>query len=388
MSRALSDLKDRLNLKIHDKTNGTIEDADSTTIFNNAIDKLKSFHEFPGTKQRADLDVFESVFEYSIPSGYKSMIDIRIDDNRTEFRMRSAKDFWHDKQYESNIHADDNYNETKILLVDRKTAKGNLLIHDCDSLTANGTWAAVAATDVVNITLDEAEKKTGSAALNFDLDVSNGAGNTGALQNSTITSAIDMEAHEDKSTLFCWVYVPDVTNISSFDLRWGSDTTNYWEVNVTTAFNGQAFRVGWNRLGFAWDGATETGTPVVTAIDMIRFTENHGASQGDDTDFRLDDIRSILPERITVSYYSNNFAQSSANVYQTEFLANDDTTILEDHQDQLLLKLAEEEAFEILREFDEAAKSRNMFNEMFTQIAKDKPSEEDKITGIYYHFPG
>ena len=387
MARALSALKDRLNIKIHDKTNGTIEDADSTVIFNNAVDKLKAFHEFPGTKQRADLDVYDSVFEYPIPTGYKAMIDIRIDNNKTEFQMVSAKDFWHDKNYGGNLHADDNVNETKLLLINRKTAKGNLLLHDCDSLTSNGAWAVVAASDAVNLTLDEAEIKTSSGALNFDLDVSNDAGNAAAVENSTMT-AIDLSGHEDKSTLFCWVYIPDSTYTESFDLYWGSDSSNYWSQNVTTAFNGMTFKDGWNRLGFAWDGATEVSSPDSSAIDYLRLTENHNASQADDTDFRLDDIRSIMPERLVVNYYSNNFAKSSTGVYGTEFSENDDTSILENHQDQLLLKLAEEEAFEILREFDEAAKSRNMFNEMFSQIANDKPSEEDKATGMYYHFPG
>jgi len=310
MARSLQTLKDSLNLRLRDKTNGTVESADMTNFFNRAIDELKSRHEFPGTKQRAEFNIYSGVNEYPVPSGYKSVIDFRAENDSVDFEKRTSKEFWHDVTLLNNIHADDNYNETKILLVNRTTVKSNELLHDCDSLTSNGTWAIDATTDAVNLTLDEAEKKQGSGSLNFDLDVSVGAGNAASITNSTLT-AVDLDAHENQSVLFAWVYIPDTTYLSSFGLRWGSDASNYWSNTVTAQYSGISFKTGWNRIGFVWNTATATGSPSASAVDYLQFTVNYSVSQTDDTDFRLDEIRSIVPERATINYYSSNFTKSS-----------------------------------------------------------------------------
>ena len=383
MSRQLSELRVQLQRKIRDKTDGTIELADQIDLFNRAIDKLKSFHEFPGTKQRAEFKVFEGVYEYAIPTGYKSVIDFRTPGDETDWDKRTSKEFWHDVNYTGNIHADDNYNETKLLLINRKTAKGNTQLNSCDSLTANGTWAVDGTTDATNLTLDTSEYKEGSAALNFDVT---GATTVAAVQNSTMT-ALNLSGHEDKSSLFIWVYLPDVDNITSVDLRWGSGTGNYWSVTATTQHSGIGFKVGWNQISFAWDGATETGTPDSSAVNFVRCNITYAAAQAADTDFRLDDIRSIMPERITLNYYSTNFVKDNDGTYETEFNDDDDVSILEEHEDVLLLYLALEEAFEILREPDDAAKARNKFMELYEQITNDKPSEKEKPTDSYYYFP-
>ena len=384
MARSLSALKAQLQRRVRDKTDGTIESADQTDLFNRAIDKLKSFHEFPGTKQRADIDVFDSVNEYATPTGYKSIIDFRSENNNVDWGVRTSREFWHDIPVEGNIVADDNYNETKILLINRRTDKGNIQVNNCDSLTANGTWAVDATTDATNLTADAAEKKDSSASLNFDIDVSASVTDTAAIQNSDMT-AINLSGHEDKSTIFAWAFLPDVTNITSLDLRWGSSTSDYWSTTVTTAFNGTDFKAGWNRVGFAWDGATETGTPDSSAIDFNRYNITFAAAQGDDTDFRLDDIRSIMPERVTLNYYSTNFVKDADGSYETEFNDDDDTTILENFQDEILLYAALEEAFEILREFDDAARANNKFVQLLSQTMNDKPSEKTKPTDSYYY---
>lgn len=384
MARTLSALKDQLQRRVRDKTNGTIESADQTDLFNRGIDKLKSFHEFPGTKQRADIDIFAGVYEYAIPTGYKSIIDFRSENNNVDWGVRTSREFWHDVPFDGNIIADDNYNETKILLISRKTNKGDSQINNCDSLTTNGAWVVDALTNADNLTLDSTEYKEGSASLNFDIDVSLTATDTAAIENSTMTS-VDLSGHEDKSTMFAWVFLPDVTYITSLDLRWGSSSSAYWSVNVTTSFSGVDFKAGWNKVGFAWDGATETGTPDSSAITYLYYNINFSSSQVDDTDFRLDDIRSTMPERVTLNYYSTNFVKKTDGSYDAEFDTDDDTTILENFQDEILLYAALEEAFEILREFDDAARANNKFVQLLAQTMNDKPSEKTKPTDSYYY---
>ena len=269
--------------------------------------------------------------------------------------------------------------------MERNTGKADVSLHDCDSLTSNGTWAVDVTTDAVNLTIDIAEKQEGTASLNFDIDVSETATDTAAIQNSTLTTSVDLSGHEDKSTLFVRTDLPDVTNITSVKLRWGSDTSNYWEQTAAIAYNGMDFKVKWNHVGFAWNGAEKTGSPDSSSIDFLRFEIVYSSGQVDDTDFRIDDIRSKMPERVILNYYSTNFVKTDDGAYQAEFSADDDTTVLEDHEDDMLLFLALEESFEVLRELDASAKARADFNELFVQITQDKPSEKEKPTDQYYY---
>lgn len=380
--RTLTQLKSDLQIQIRDKSDGTVEASDMTTLFNRAIRKLRAFHRYPGTKQEYEFDVFDDEYEYATPSGYRSIIDFRVDGKTIDFEKRTAKEFWHDKDSHDNIHADDNYNETKIILINRGSGNGNVQIHACDTLAGNGTWAADAATDALNVTADSVEYKTGSGSINFDIDVSQTGTDTAAIANSTFT-AVDLSDHENKSTIFCRVYVPDATYTSSFTLRWGSDASNYFERTVTTQYSGIEFKDGWNILGFAWNGATETGTADTENIDYLYFLVTYDSSQTDDTDYRLDDVRSKLPERIQMKYYSNNFVKDADGTYETEFDDDDDQTTLDDSEDDLLFYLALQDAYQILREDADATNAKNDFIELFNQLSQDAPSEEEKPSDYY-----
>lgn len=383
MAKQLTELKTQLQRRIRDKTDGTIESADQTDFFNRAIDKLKSFHEFPGTKQRQEIHIFDGVDEYAVPTGFKTPIDFITEGGYDDWERTTSKTFYKERITENNIYAIDNYNETEILLVSRNVSKGNVSLNNCDSLTENGTWAADILTDATNLTEDTTEFKEGTGSLNFDITALT---TDAAIENSTMT-ALNLADHEDKSSIFCWVFIPDPTNIASFDLRWGTSVADYWTNSATTAHSGQSFKQGWNRLSFEWDGSTQVGAPSASGVNYMRLNMVYDLLQEIDTDFRVDDFRSLMPERLTMNYYSSNFVKSDLGTYQVDFLLDDDTSILENFEDEVLLYLALEEAFEVLREPDDAARARVKANEIFGRISNDKPSEETKATDTYYHMP-
>lgn len=154
----------------------------------------------------------------------------------------------------------------------------------------DGTWTA--GDDGANVTTDTDEFKVGTGSINFDIDVSQDADNKVTLTNSTFTST-DLSDYEDTGRIRVWVYLPDVTYITSVNLKWGSDSSNTWDLTVTKDYKDHAFRDGWNLLEFDWSSSdvTETGSPDDEAVDYIQLTINYSSSQGDDEDFRLDAIR-------------------------------------------------------------------------------------------------
>src|SRR3990167_450185 len=372
--RSVSNLKTDLQRRIRDKTNGIIESADATAAFNEAIRYLKSMHEFPGTKQRANLDVYSGVYEYAAASGYKSTIDFRRENETVTFSRKTSKEFWRDLKEESQMFADDNYNETRVLLVSADNLTSAVVLHNCDSVTENGTWAAVTGSGASNVTLDEVDYTEGGGSINFDATSA-----TVPSVDVTITTPLDLSDHEDKSYLFLDLDLPTVSNITSVTLRWGNSSSAYWSQTVTTNFLGRSFATGFNKLGFAWNGATETGTPSATAVDYFRLIVTYSASTTD-TDFRLDNIFSALPYRLKHNHYSKNFVKTNAGAYQAEISADDDTTILEDWQDELLLAKAEERAFLTLRDYQDAAEAEKRFTTLFGKITNDEVSERTKPT--------
>ena len=60
---------------------------------------------------------------------------------------------------------------------------GNTLLHNCDSITSNGTW--VVDDDSTNLTIDTLNYISGNGSLNFDTD---GSSTTASLYNTTISN--------------------------------------------------------------------------------------------------------------------------------------------------------------------------------------------------------
>jgi hypothetical protein len=181
-----------------------------------------------------------------------------------------------------------------------------------------------------------------------------------------------------------WVYLPTITNLVSVTTRWGNDASNYYSVTETDQFNGQALRVGWNRLGFAWSGATETGAVTDTAIDYFYTRFTYSASFTDSTGFKVDDIKMESPEDMELFYYSNSFVETSGGVAQQVFENNDDVTLLADEDDDILLWWALSEASWIKEKFNERAEAKKEFEDLLSRFKARYPSERKRATARYY----
>ena len=267
------------------------------------------------------LTLFDGVYDYSPPTGLKErkVIDIRpVAASRTY-----AQSFGHpprrlfdltrkDKNVTFSVEEDKG---TKKLRVSISLA-GRATLNDCDSLTANGTWTATNGGS--NIALDENQRVQGSGSIRFDVGATGGG-----IINSTI-AAVDLSTHQEKSSLFLWVYFPDSMIVTSVDLRWGSDSATYWSRSVTAPHIG-SFQNGWNLIRFDWNGATQTGTVTETAIDFVRVNVVTTAA---DTDLRVDEIVSCLPHSYEIHFYSEYlFRTSSTNSALNETITNENNII-------------------------------------------------------------
>lgn len=336
MSRTLDNFDSQLQTYLRDISGNSFNTTDVKDSLNRRIRELRNRHGIHGGRTSIDLAVFPGVYEYAAPDDWHDFINIQDKTEPMNFYETTPDEFWTRLNSINDVLAVDSRLGTDCLLIKSDSAGTSSLLHNCSSLTDNGTWSAdTSGSDATNLTVDNEVKKYGSNSLNFDFDVSQSANNYAAISNSDM-SPVDLSAAEDKGTLFIWVYMPDVTYISGVTARWGSSSSAYWSGQATTQYNGQAFKVGWNRVGIAWSSASETGSPDSSEVDYVYVRFDYSASQTDDTDFRVDEIVMKTASQLELQYYSKYLCQTSAGVAQELLSDGDDTTVIDDALDDYL----------------------------------------------------
>ncbi len=127
-------------------------------------------------------------------------------------------------------------------------------------MAGNGTWIVLGTGgDETNIQLNETTYKEGTGSISFDVDVSQGAGNYGAIVNVNFTP-VDLSNGKGTGYLQFWAYIPDVSYVISFDFQWGDWIgSDCWFYNgMTTDAYGNAFSNGWNLIQIPWASASKT----------------------------------------------------------------------------------------------------------------------------------
>ncbi len=380
----IENLKDDLSRKLHGTSLSKIQ-GPLDLIYEAGRNVLQDCDPIE-TKRKAQIAnaLYDNVYDYTSPTDLKGnkIIDIRRQVNRLQsdnFSQNFNENFDLKKELTNNNFTIESRDSTKFFRIAKSITVGKT-IHDMNSITGNGTWAVGG--DTENLTQDTLNKVSGSASLNFDLD---GSGTTGYIENSDFTD-VDLSDHEDKSALFLWLYIPDTSIFTSCDLRWGSSSSAYWNVIVTSG-HASVFQNGWNLLRFDWNGATKTGSPDSSAINYAKVTLTYDGTA--DTDFRVDNIISNLGDIFDVLYYSKYLFQNSSGTYIEKPTADTDLINLDtDSYNLLLIKTAEKASQQIQGEdnnFD-----FEVFRDEYESAVKDYnqkyPSEAIKTQIRYYRF--
>lgn len=263
--------------------------------------------------------VHDDVYNYSLPSDFKKIIDLIPQDNRNlwdrAYRTLAGR-FDLQKAIKNRVISIEGNDGSKIIRINWKSRQGKT-IHNMNSVTSNGTWIAVAS--ATGIGANSIFKKSGSASIEFNI-VASGDG----IQNTTM-SAVDLTDEDEVADFFVWMYFGTVpTSVSS---RWGNDlTTNYWSSTAqTTQADGTDFKVGWNLIKFSWNTATETGTVAPATIDSFRVTVVSSAQNN----VRVDNIICSIGRNFDIKYYSKYLMKNSAGTWINKTSSNTDVCVLD-----------------------------------------------------------
>lgn len=275
--------------------------------------------------------VHDNLFNYSLPSDFKKIIDLYPQSRRTTHDTANrvlAEKFDLRKALSDKTISIEGSEGDKILRVSWKTRQPKTL-NELNTVTSNGTWGAV--NGATNIKSDSIDYVSGSGSLKFDV-VTNGDG----VQNSTM-SAVDLTDEDEVGDITVWFKIKNATDlakISQITLSWGSSVSNYWTNSQSEQADGTAFRVGWNQVLLPWSTATETGTVNPAAITYIKFVPTvSGAIE----QIRLDNIMCSIGKSFDVKYYSKYIIKNSSGTWINKTTSDDDVIILDNDALQIYL---------------------------------------------------
>jgi hypothetical protein len=310
MSKTIADLRSDVSRKLHgtsiNKVQGEYE------VYNEGAREILNDIDFYETKRTQQITnaIYADVYDYTLPTDLKGnkIIDIRPQVNRglEDYPVQTYGMNFDRRKETQNFTIKDNSGVRSLRF--NSGASGATEVHNCDSITNNGTW--VVGDDATNLTEDTLNYVSGTGSLNFDVT---GVGTTASLHNITLDE-LDLSDNENNSAFFMYVYMPSIVTNATF--TWGDDlTSNYWSDTIT-APQYNSFVVGWNLLRFDWDGATKTGTPDSSKVKAIKLSITYDGVF--DTDYRLDRI--IVPRGTIyeVEYYSKYLFKTSAGVWKEE----------------------------------------------------------------------
>ena len=312
MSVTIGNIKSYVNQFIRDTSTYSVSDDDRNRAITAAIKELYTEQGADFSNRTYDFNFFDTINYYDITTTVPDLVEahnIRYRNerlNKVSFIKKDDRDISVDinSEPDEDSFAIEIKNRRKYLGIEHVSQYPKLNLHDTETLADNGTWTADTTTsDALNPTLDEVEymEGYGTASINFDISVAQSVNNRATIYNADMT-AISLADYEDISSLLMWVYIPDVTNVTSVTAYWGSSATAYWSLAATTDIYGSAFANGWNRIKFGWSSSTKTSTPDVTLINYVRVDINYSAGQADDTDFRIQNLIFVRPEKMTLYY--------------------------------------------------------------------------------------
>lgn len=271
--------------------------------------------------------VHDDQYNYALPYDFASLIDLFPEDNRNTWdrALRDyAGNFDREKAIKTKVVSIEGSEGSKIVRINWKSRKGKTL-NSMDSVTANGTWGAVAT--ATSIVADTIFKKSGNASIRFNL----GASGDG-IQNTTMT-AVDMTTENLVADVFVPFYIKnsaDLAKLTSVIVIWGNDlSTNYVTgVTQTTQADGRAFQVGWNTIMIPWSTATVTGTITPTTIDSFKITFT---TTGAITQIRVDNIIFSVGRPFDMVYYSKYLYKSASTALWISKPTSDDDYVVVDN---------------------------------------------------------
>jgi hypothetical protein len=250
------------------------------------------------------------------------------------------------------------------------------VIESATTYDGNGTWVGAGAIGSVSTDLYEGYSSQSSVKFRY-------TGTSGTLTNSTF-NPVDLSMYKDRSNIYLDVNITEITNLTSFTLKWGTDASNYYTATVTTDYLGEAFKEEWVRLKFAWSSPTTVGTPTDSSIRYVQLTCAYASNPGGVV-MRVQNLFASENVPMTLKYYSSNMVYDVSGAVKTQHF-NDATATTDyplwsgqwDAVTEAFINSCLEIVFWITGEYNDISVARQKIADIVAPLKERYPSQRRK----------
>jgi len=239
--RTIGQIKSVIQRKLHGTTLNKI--GDFNTICRDAGELVLARIDPQETARKANLPnpVYDQVYEYAIPTDFKSPIDLYPQNRQNNQDTMPSLSRTFSKQFKNrrlNNQFAILWRDTVQFMKFSRYLTTPAVVDRCDSLTNNGTLTV------------------GGNGSDLEIDTLNYISGTGSAKCA----------------------VSNAGSVVSVTLQIGENSSNYYSKTVTTG-HFSAFTDGWNLTGFNLASATLTGTVDMSSINWWRITVTYNTNQ-------------------------------------------------------------------------------------------------------------
>lgn len=379
-----TNIKDLVNGAMHGKVDNL---KSALNTINQGVRQALGKVDLRSTKRKSTLspNLFNEVYDYSCPSDLKGMgiIDVVPQINRSrdyDIDLVSPEEFDRRKSSDFNLITLYDYDGTRRLRLSMDVDDDSLVVSELDSLTSGGgTWTLFG--DGTNVRADSDNYVKGNGSIAWD--ISSAGGTTAGIYNSSLDT-FDLTDYVSGGSVFVWVYITSVTNLTNFILRIGTDSSNYFTKTITTNNEGVSFYNGWNLLRFDFSTSTEVGTVTDDTCNYVAIYMTKDGAKVSETDYRFDWLVVKRGEIHNLIYYSKYGWQSSAGTYLENSTATTDYINADTEEVNIIIGQIAELGFRELRDYDDWKIQKQENKEDIQNYQMKYPSEAKVYTTEYY----
>lgn len=360
---------------------------DQQGVVNFAVREVIRKMDLRSTKRiGAIIDLFTDIYDTTCPPDLKGqkIIDLIPQVRRSpnfEVELVPAEEFDRRKTFEKHLVAFNDHDMLRKLRVAVLVNSQKITISPLDNLTSGGgTWTAVG--DATNLRADTQNFLEGNGSILWDI----GAGATGSAGiKNTALNTFDISNYLLQGSVFLWTYIQSASGITNFTLQLGSDSSDYYQVQVTATNEGNAFSVGWNLLRFDLANATKSGTPVSTSCTYASLVMNSSPAITNSVNWRFDGLMIMNGALNNVAYYSKYGWQDSATgAWKENSTTSTDFLNVDTEEFNLIALRGKIESDRRLRDWNAHAVDTAAFTDAAAEYLDQYPSEAKLLTQTYY----
>lgn len=259
--------------------------------------------------------VYSGDYLYALPTDMDTVISLTPINGKfsswDEFLNRDARSMGLDSLSSSNSFRTEYRQGTRLMRITGESARSTpITLHDCDSLTDNGT--VTASGDANSVAINTVNFMDGEGSIDFNITPNTNVSTI--IFDGLTTKDISSITRDGSFSLMLYVPADLAGAITSVTLRVGNSLINFIQQTVVVnGFNG-AFTQGWNPLRFERRTMATSGTVDETAIDYMEVSIT-STTASSITGVKIDHVIAEKGVAHGLSYYSNLYYMDSTGVF-------------------------------------------------------------------------